>query len=337
MTEPDNPAAGHPGPLTTSVGGPTLSPDHSPFGAGLAPAVHKACGERLSDIHWFRTDWQRGGAITGYATYADAAGDHPVVVKMPVPPREHRWLQHLQPDRHGFGDIAPRVYASGDELEHYDFAWVVMERLPHGPIDSSWQGNEWALAAQTLGRFYAVAAQHEVDKPPREEDWPTILRNARKTLRDHGLPEEQRWNKALKQLQKKLKKLLKFWDNRDVKQWCHGDVHLANFMSRNAAPDGPALLFDYAEVHAGHWIEDAVYLEHLYWARPDRTNGCDIVKIISQQRKANGLKLESHWPRLADVRRALLAGSALAYLRNEGNPLHVRAALHVLEETLSRL
>lgn len=334
MTDPETGRSGSPAP---TAGGPALSPDETPLGAGLAPALITACGGRLTDLHWFRADWQRGGALTGYAVFADDDGPHPAVVKLPVPPRELRWLQRLQPDQHELGDVAPRLFAGGEELGHYDFAWVVMERLPHGPIDSSWNGGEWELAAATLGRFYAVAARHQVDTPVREEDWPLILRNARKKIHENGIADEQRWNKALKDLQKKLKKLLAFWAKRDTNQWCHGDVHLANFMSRHAPPDGPALLFDYAETRAGHWVKDAVYLEHLYWARPDRLNGQDIVKLISQHRRANGLKLESHWPRLADVRRVLLAGSAPAFLQNEGNPLHIRAALGVLEQALARL
>ena len=337
MTEPDTPAEGQQGPATAHVGGPFKGPQDTPLGAGLAPALHEACGGALSDIHWFRADWQRGGALTGYSTFTDDQGEHPAVVKLPVPPREVYWLRRLQPDQHEHGEIAPRLYASGEELGHYDFAWVVMERLPHGPLDSSWQGNEWELAAETLGRFYAVAATHEVDQPLRPEDWPEILRRARKNIRERGVAEEQRWNKALKALQKKSKKLLAFWDKRDVTQWCHGDVHLANFMSRNKAPDGPVLMFDYAEARAGHWVKDAVYLEHLFWARPDRLAGVNIVKLISQKRKAHGLKLESHWPRLADVRRVLLAGSTPAYLQNEGNPAHVHAALGVLEQTLEKL
>jgi len=338
MSDPDSPAAGSPAPTPiTPAAGATPNPADTPFGAGLGEAIRQACGGQLSDIHWFRADWQRGGALTGYAAFTDDAGEHPAVVKLPVPPREMRCLRRLQPDQHDLDEIAPRLYASGDELGHYDFAWLVMERLPHGPLDSSWRGAEWELAADALGRFYAAMNQHEVDQPVRDEDWPAIWRKARANIRERGVVEAQRWNIALKALQKKSKKLLKFWDGRDTSRWCHGDVHLANFMSRREAPDGPVLLFDYAETRAGHWVKDAVYLEHLFWARPERLNGTDIVKIISQKRKAYGLKLESHWPRLADVRRAMLAGSAPAYLHNEGSPAHVHAALGVLEQTLGRL
>src|SRR5690606_39370794 len=31
------------------------------FGSALEPVLRQACGDRLSAINWFRTDWQRGG------------------------------------------------------------------------------------------------------------------------------------------------------------------------------------------------------------------------------------------------------------------------------------
>jgi hypothetical protein len=40
-----------------------------PLGANLEPVLRQACGDRLSSIRWFRADWQRGGALTGYSEY----------------------------------------------------------------------------------------------------------------------------------------------------------------------------------------------------------------------------------------------------------------------------
>ena len=309
----------------------------SMLGTTLAPAVQRACDPHLSEIHFFRTDWQRGGAMTGYADFTDDTGTHPVVVKYPIPPRERRWLNRLQTDQHELGDIVPKVYASGDSINGYDFAWVVMERLTHGPLDTSWQGEEWDLLIQAAGRYYAAASQHPVDQPPRQEDWADIIKRARAKLREHGVAEEQRWNKALKALQKKLPQVLAAWDARDVDCWCHGDLHMANAMTRDEPPQGCALLFDFAAVHAGHWVEDAVYLEHLYWAAPDRLAGRAPVKMIAHQRKALGLAQDPEWPNIANLRRVLLAASVPAYLHQEGNPKHVHAALERLEQSFSQL
>jgi len=307
------------------------------FGEGLAPVLIGACGDRLTDLHWFRTDWQRGGALTGYAVYRADDGEHPVVVKLPVRPRELTWLRRLQADQHEHGPVVPRVYTAGDVLNGYDMVWVVMERLAHGPLGPLWQGAEFDLLAEAAGRFYAAAARYPVDKPARTEDWPGIMRRARKAVHEHGVPDEQRWNKALKGLQKCSKKLLTKWNARPVDQWCHGDLHLANAMTQADPPEGPAVLFDLAEVHAGHWVEDAVYFEHLFWGHESRLAGRDVVKSISRQRKAHGLAVESDWPRLANMRRALLAGAAPAYLGSEGDAPHLNGSLRVLEHTLDEL
>ena len=105
--------------------GPVATSLERPLGANLEPVLRENC-DRLSSISWFRADWQRGGALTGFATFQDENdGPRDVVVKLPVPPREKLWLNRLQ----SAGDVAPRLYASGDELGGYDMAWVVMERF----------------------------------------------------------------------------------------------------------------------------------------------------------------------------------------------------------------
>ena len=37
----------------------------------LEPVLLKQTNNQLKDIHWFKTDWQRGGAATGYAVWVD--------------------------------------------------------------------------------------------------------------------------------------------------------------------------------------------------------------------------------------------------------------------------
>src|SRR5690606_35892481 len=133
------------------------------------PALRKACDHRLSAINWFRTDWQRGGALTGYASYETDAGVKPVVVKLPVPPRERQWLVRLQND----ADVVPVVYAHGQTIGPYDIAWVVMERLPFGPLGAAWQGGAFDLLLEAAGRFYQAASRTPVDAQSlrHEKDW----------------------------------------------------------------------------------------------------------------------------------------------------------------------
>ncbi|MDH3583463.1 MAG: aminoglycoside phosphotransferase family protein [Phycisphaerae bacterium] len=322
----------HP-PVDLAITSPT-----SFFGTSLEPSLLDACGGRLETPRWFRTDWQRGGALTGYARFTpDGAEGRDVVVKLPVPPQELTWLQRLQEENHDLGQIVPRLCASGRKLGGYDLAWAVMQRLEHGPLDSTWGGAEMKLVAEAAGRFYAASSHFDVDAKPRNENWPDVLRRSRAAVREHQLAQGQRWNAALKAVQKKFKKLLGIWDERDTAQWCHGDLHLGNAMTSAPPPDGPAFVFDLAMVHAGHWVEDAIYMEHLYWAHPRRLAGVDLPRLIADQRRARGLPGDSQWPRLARIRRVLLAAATPAEHVRHPSPARLAAALGVLERETSSL
>jgi aminoglycoside phosphotransferase (APT) family kinase protein len=300
------------------------------FGTLLEPALRAACEERLSAVTWFRADWQRGGALTGYATYRDEQGEHAAVVKLPVPPCERHWLVQLQ----GTEDVVPRVYAHGESVGGYDLAWVVMERLAHGPLGSAWEGGEFDLLAEAAGRFYAVASRFPLAGEPIRRDWEHIFHLSRESVHAQSLAEAQRWNTALKKAHRRMRRWVAAWEDREIEDWCHGDLHLGNAMTREAAPSGPAVLLDFAQTRPDHWVSDAVYFEHLYWARPARLGGRKLCKLIAQQRKKLGLKVDEQWAGLAEVKRALLAMSTPAMLKHDGDPQHVHAALGVLERAV---
>jgi hypothetical protein len=306
------------------------------FGAALEPALRRGCDDRLEPIHWFRTDWQRGGALTGYSTWlTDEHRRVPVVVKMPVPPVELAWMRRLQPDRHGCGQVTPLLLATGEAIGGYDLAWIVMERLTHGPLDHAWGGAEIDLLADAAVRFYRAASQHPVDQPARVENWPALLKRSREAVRQCQLSDGQRWNAALKSMQKKLDKMLGAWDARDARHWCHGDLHLANLMTHAPPPGGPAMIFDLAMIHAGHWLEDAVYFEHLFWSRPQRLAGRDAVKLIAHGRRACGLSVTENWAPLANIRRCMLASIAPIQQVEQANPHQLHACLVMLEKLLT--
>jgi len=298
-----------------------------PFGATLGPVLVEICGGRLTDLRWFRTDWQRGGALTGYCTWTDDAGTpRDAVVKMPVNPAERRWLVQLSAD-----EVTPRVYAHGRELGGYDLAWVVMERLPYGPVGSKWGADAFELLADAAANFYASARLIPVVGKARQRDWEGVLKKAREHATPRMLPQSQRWKKALKTASRKLPAWLDVWRGRPMDFWCHGDLHLGNAMTRHKPPHGPAVLFDLANVHVGHWIEDAVYFEHLYWARQSVLNGKKPVNLIAHYMRDFDVSPGEDWPELANVKRALLAMTAPANMDAEGGARHTAAALEMLE------
>lgn len=298
-----------------------------PFGEMLGPVLLSLCSGRLADLQWFRTDWQRGGALTGYATWTDdQQSTRPVVVKFPVPPNEKYWLVQLATH-----PITPNLYAHGSELGGYDLAWVVMERLPHGPLASSQPHETFPPIAQAIASFYNAARSVPLGEPRPKRDWPAQLKQARDRICKVSIPNSQRWRKALKAAGKKLPAWLDAWHARDTGYWVHGDLHPGNAMSRDHGPDGPAVLFDLASVRRGHWVEDAVYLEQLYWTHPNASQTNPPAKLIAKALKEHRLTPGDNWPQLANVYRALLAMSAPNQLNKPGGNAYAAAALHVLE------
>lgn len=308
------------------------------LGDRFAVLLQEACQGRLGPISWFRTDWQRGGARTGRSSFnTDDGAEAPVVVKIPVGPAELSWNRRLQPNGVDAYGITSTLYASGESLGDYDLAWIVMERFPEGPLFGLKRTDAIDLMADAAARFYWRAAEFPVTGEQRREAWNGHFDRARQQCQMNNIADRQRWNKALKTAQKNLDGWVEEWRGRSTGEWCHGDLHPANAMSRSNRPEDPAMLIDLAEVRPGHWLEDAVYLERLYWIRPERIAGSSPVKLIARKRAERGLRNDENYARLADIRRVLLAGSAPAFLRTEGNPLVLKANLDVLESTTARL
>ncbi len=103
--------------------------------------------------------------------------------------------------------------------------------------------------------------------------------------------------------------------------------------ARGASPGGCTLI-DLALVHPGHWVEDAVYLERLYWGRSDLLEGVRPVPFLAQARRERGMSSPEDYTLLANIRRVLMAACVPNFLKHEGHPRYVSAALDVLERLL---
>ncbi len=319
-----------------------IDPSHADAGQlahELAPAIQDACDQRLSNIRWFRTDWQRGGAATGYADYAHDCGKQTeVVVKLPIGPAELRVLRDL-----GTNDDCPTpaVVAAGLELGGYDLGWIVMERLEGAPLMAHLEKQDLRDMAQAMGKFYKHAADAWPLKAPNTRpNWEKILHKSRETLHDNPIHSVQQWNECVKHTQRLLPKLVERWESRPVNTWCHGDFHPGNAMRRpDDSPWGPpgVILFDFAETHSGHWVEDAVYLERLYWGHTDKLHNQKPVSLLARARKDNGLPVDDDYALLASTRRVLMAACVPAFLHREGTPAYLDAALDVMQRLLPQL
>ena len=272
----------------------------------LEPALRASCGDRLvGEIEWFQATWQRGGAATGNARWADDQGELPVVIKLPVGGAELRWTRLLG-DHGSDRDVGvdevphptPRVLGAGDELGGYDLGWLVIEKLEGRTVGSD-------LCRESLEGLIRAAVEFQrrtadsADRIPRgvgrvdDRDWEELLALSRQAVRDNALPEEQRWNEAIKHTQRAADTLLEQWKARPCKDWCHGDLHPGNALHMpgdNGHPDR-CVLIDLGLVHRGHWVEDAVYLEHLFWGHEAKLGGVEPVKAMRAERKRRGLRV----------------------------------------------
>ena len=321
------------------------------LGVHLGPALHEACGDRLGEIEWFRSAWQRSGAATGRTWWRLPSGDViPAIAKVPVGYLEWRWTTELgaaDPMRWDAPDEplppVPRVLASGYELGGYDIAWLVVERVAGTTLRD-------ALGHGSLTRlFKAVAMFHAMSTGIRpingvgkrsQTNWAKLLTRARESCVDNAMEDQKRWLRAIDATCEALPVLTELWDNRRIDTWCHGDVHPGNAMFRSidgGETAGPCVLIDLGMIHAGHWVEDALYMERLHWGRPEMLCGIHPEAMLASTRREYGLAVEPDDAVIADVRRILMGATSPAFLEQEGSPAYLHAALEHVEALLPRV
>lgn len=315
--------------------------DLGPF---FEPALRAACHDRLGNIRWFKTAWQRGGAATAYTTIEHDLGTRDAVIKFPIGPREYKLLS-------GLGEscsATPQIEFHGTELGSADMAWVVMERLPGEPVKTTAGAvphkRVFQAVADAAAIFYdSTLKRWPIEKPHNPWPWDDLIAKSRQAVRDNPLQHQQQWKNALKDVARYLPRLVSVWESRQINTFCHGDLHLSNIMTRDASStwnehsdksDEQLVLVDFGEVHEGHWIEDAVYLERIYWANPEVAKKVKIVPLFAKARKSLGLPCDDDYAGLAQIRRVLMASCAPAWLQREGNPQYLAAALAMIERAL---
>ena len=164
-----------------------------------------------------------------------------------------------------------------------------------------------------------------------------MIEEARRSVRTNEPADHVLWSNTLKRLSHGVDELVIRWRERATDHWIHGHLHFANALSRDGMQHGPVTLIDLAEVRPGHWLEDAVYLERQLWALPERLVTSKPVKAMAAARKRQGLLVEEHWADLAQIRRALMAGTAPTFIRSEGHPRFFKACLQQLLKSLDAL
>ncbi len=311
------------------------------LGSSLTPILTKICNNRLGEIDWFRSTWQRGGAATGFSTWKFETGRTvEVMVKLPVGPKEQSWTMRLgavEPEDWFLPASellpTPRVVAAGEALGGYDLSWIVMERFRGHPLISKPTRDAAIKLVLATADFQARAlGVVEVENDPPHHDYRSLWQQSLDALEIGGLEHEDRWKAALDGVGSQLDDLIAFWESRSISSWCHGDVHPGNAMWRRCASgEDHCVLIDLALLHAGHWVEDGLYLERQFWGHEDLFGWVEPVEALARARSALGLDLDGDYRELARVRRILLASAVPALLGREGNHKYVLRALGILE------
>ncbi len=316
------------------------------LGTSLGGVLREICDGRLGEISWFRATWQRGGAATGFSTWTFTNGRTiEVMVKLPVGPVEQSWTMRMGAvDPESWDDPAserlptPRVVASGEALAGYDLSWIVMERFRGLPLVSGLCQKSLERLIETTAAFQARALRvAPVAGEPVRRDYRALLDRSREALSNGGVPNEERWERALDGLEPRLDGLLGVWRSRAIDSWCHGDVHPANAMWRQRG-DGEkhCVLIDLALVHPGSWLEDGLYLERQFWGNGDLLEWIDPVETLAEKRRSLGLEVADGYRELAEARRMLMTAGVPGLLGAEGNSQYADGALRMLESWLER-
>lgn len=187
-------------------------------------------------------------------------------------------------------------------------------------------------------------------------EWERAIASSREAVRRATFPDSQKWHNQLKAVARNLPSLLLRWTHRGVNAWCHGDLHPGNAMCRPGVPPlclstaggfspdtglpnitverPPCVLIDLALVHPGHWLEDAMYLERVFWGRQHLLGNINTLKCLAAYRRQLGLPCTGDYGLLANVRRVLTAAAAPGLFEREGNVGYLRHALGLIERIL---
>ncbi|MEL6743766.1 MAG: aminoglycoside phosphotransferase family protein, partial [Planctomycetota bacterium] len=251
--------------------------------------------EKFTDLVPFRTVWQHGGAATAWVKCVETQRDG--MVKLPVKAWERRWHRRIRESRDP--DLAPDLFAIGDTIGNVDFAWIVMERIRGNPLHQVPDAHSVEQACEAFARFQKASRPFAVQRRPAPAGWLKQIEQTRKSLQ--ALPQDLAvsWRDALDALAKYHDEAIAAWRYRPIKGWVHGDAHLGNILRTE---QDEVHLIDFAEVRAGHWVEDAIALERPLWQRPELLSNMDPVDMMAGYRRQLGLPVRAEDGRLAAIR-----------------------------------
>lgn len=227
----------------------------------------------LTDLAVFGAEWGTSGLhFAGKWTGSDAD----VVLKVGVSESQRWWIETIAKDE---PSLAPMLFASGGRLSDTELGWILTERLPGG-LHPGWNGLQFGMLMAAGARFQRFARKH-----PNGPHYATTADHVASWIRS-AIARDAPGPAA--SLLEKLDQDWKFVCDACPPEICHGDLHMANVLSRTPAPQlSDALLIDF-EPSLMPWAFEAAYCQVLN-SDPALVGWQGLVPLIAERRDALGL------------------------------------------------
>ena len=258
-------------------------------------------------------DPQPWGASALHFSARLIASGQPVLLKVNVADEQLWWTRALAAS---FPEQLPQVFASGDRLGSERLGWVLWERV-QGGLHPGWQGREFDMLLDAGVRFQ-IAARTLADSAQAAGAINELDEHDLAELLEQGVGRE-----APGPASRVLERLSEHWawvTAACETEICHGDLHMANALCRDAPPNGTALLIDHHPTRMPWACEPAK--PEILNAEPTRAGCRDLVLKQAAIRRRYGLAV----PAQADLVRlqAIVLGwwamQAWAYVGPDPDP-----------------
>lgn len=249
----------------------------------------------LADIAVFGAEWGTSGLhFTGKWTVSGVD----VILKVGVSPSQRWWTETVAREDPG---LAPMLFASGSRLSDTELGWILTERLPGG-LHSGWNGLEFGMLMAAGARFHRFARRHPTG-PHRVTTIDEVAAWIRSAIAG-GAPG------PAASLLESLDHDWGFVCEACPPEICHGDLHMANVLSRTPPPQlSDAVLIDF-EPSSMPWAFEAAYCQVLN-SDPARVGWQGLVRLMAERRDALGLPTISSDAHLKRVEAITLGWYAL--------------------------
>jgi hypothetical protein len=172
----------------------------------------------------------------------------PVLVKLGVNANQLYWSRMVAKSA---PDLMPLLYASGDGLGDLEMGWIVMERIPFGPLGPGWNGDEFVMLLDAAVRFQREAGNIEARHVATLDV--DMLRSWLEV--GIGLDPPGPVDGVLERFEADFAWVAPVCGY----EVCHGDVHMCNALSRTPPPLSSAAVLIDCQPIIQLWAFDAAY------------------------------------------------------------------------------